>query len=199
MSLCYTNRMPFSIYTAISYTCWIILFSIWIISALGSKKTVKRTDLGRSFLSTILITIGFTLIFDYHLSSVFAIPLLPHSVAIGRFGMALTILSCIFAIAARYTLGRNWAGAVTTLKEHHELAQTGPYRIVRHPIYTGFLFGAIGTALTIGTVASACGVTLLLIAFLTRIPTEEHLMMTQFPNTYPAYRKGTKMLIPFVW
>jgi protein-S-isoprenylcysteine O-methyltransferase Ste14 len=85
------------------------------------------------------------------------------------------------------------------VKEGHELVQKGPYAIVRHPIYTGFLLAIFGTTLTLGTFASYVGFVAGAIALVTRIGLEERLMREQFGDSHDAYRRRTKKLIPFVW
>ena len=84
-----------------------------------------------------------------------------------------------------------------TRKERPELVTSGPYAYVRHPIYTGILVAAFGSA--IGT--SAFGLVpfvLLGIYFVYSARKEEKLMMAQFPEQYSQYMNRTKMLVPFV-
>ena len=77
--------------------------------------------------------------------------------------------------------------------------QTGPYAIVRHPIYTGLLMAVIGTAFTLGTLAAWLGVAAALVGVLIRGEIEDRLMATEFGETHAAYRRRTKALVPFVW
>jgi protein-S-isoprenylcysteine O-methyltransferase Ste14 len=77
--------------------------------------------------------------------------------------------------------------------------QKGPYAIIRHPIYTGLLFAALGTAVTIGRLADYIGVIFILAAILIRIHDEDALMAGQFPESHSTYRLQTKKLIPFIW
>jgi protein-S-isoprenylcysteine O-methyltransferase Ste14 len=116
---------------------------------------------------------------------------------LGWFAAVLTVLGVSFAIWARLHLGRNWSSRPTA-KEHHELVTTGPYAYVRHPIYTGLIFMALGTALT----GSIWGISVFFAAsiiFTLRIAKEEKIMLELFPNEYPGYQKRTKRLVPFVW
>ena len=112
-------------------------------------------------------------------------------------GAALTAMGIAVAIWARLYIGRNWSPRPAK-KEAHELVTGGPYAVVRHPIYTGIILAASGTALT-GTIL---GVILLAFAaalFLSRVRTEEQIMLELFPDAYPPYRSRTKRLIPFIW
>jgi protein-S-isoprenylcysteine O-methyltransferase Ste14 len=111
-------------------------------------------------------------------------------------GLALCLAGFGLAIWARMYLGRNW-GMPMSLRRGHELVTSGPYAYVRHPIYTGIMLAMIGSAL-----ARALLWLLLLLLFsayfLFSARTEEKMMLAQFPDAYPAYRRRTKMLIPFV-
>ena len=114
-----------------------------------------------------------------------------------RIGLALTILGLGFAVWARIHLGRFWSGAVT-LKENHELIRSGPYAFVRHPIYTGLLTAAAGTALARGTLAALLGLVAIGVACWLKIRAEEKLLTNHFGDTYLEYRRQVPALIPFV-
>ena len=87
-----------------------------------------------------------------------------------------------------------------TLKENHELIQGGPYRFVRHPIYTGILLAILGTvvALTPSVGGLVC-IVMVTIGFNMKRLHEEKLMLQQFPEAYPAYQKRVRAIIPFIW
>ena len=104
-----------------------------------------------------------------------------------------------FAIWARLALGRNWSGLVMTVREGPQLVQSGPYALVRHPIYSGMFAAILGTALTIGTLASWLAVAAGLAGILIRVEVEERLMATEFGAAHAVYRARTKKLVPFVW
>jgi protein-S-isoprenylcysteine O-methyltransferase Ste14 len=108
----------------------------------------------------------------------------------------MTVLGLTLAIWARKHLGRNWSTR-HTIQVGHELVTSGPYRFVRHPIYTGILLTWFGAGL-VNTIYFVLFVLVALI-FFSRIPKEEASMMGLFPNQYPAYRATTKALIPGVW
>lgn len=183
--------MTESIYFSLTDLAWTVLFIVWFIGFFGNKKTQRVPYATDQILVSIILIIGFALLF---LGPVPA----TGNPAIGILGVVLAFGSVAFAIWARVTIGKNWSGAVVTLKEGHELVDTGPYALVRHPIYTGFLGAALGTALTVGSIAAYSGVVLLLVAFLIRIRREEALMTAQFPGRYLVYKSNTRMLVPFV-
>lgn len=112
-------------------------------------------------------------------------------------GLVFFALGLGFAIWARIHLGRNW-GTPMTQKDEPELVASGPYHLVRHPIYSGILAAGIGTAVALSwlwlTVVALAG-----IYFLYSATVEERYMTEQFPDSYPVYRRSTKMLVPFVF
>lgn len=113
------------------------------------------------------------------------------------FGVAVCALGVALCVWARRTLGRDW-GTPMSLKEQPHLVTTGPYAVVRHPIYAGVLLGLAGSVLAGGL---PWLVILMLVAgyFIYSARTEERLLSRALPDAYPAYRRRTKMLIPFVW
>ncbi len=188
-----------SIYTKIAYSSWSVLFIIWLAGYFTNKRTLRRPELGKYAVTTALLAVSFLLLFASEPPGIFAVSVTPTIGLLGVLGDALCLAGVLFAAAARIVLGRNWAGSVAAVKENHELVQRGPYAWVRHPIYTGFLFGMLGLALTIGSVASYTAVGITLVAFLMRITIEERVMTQEFPEQYAAYRKTAKTLIPFIW
>ena len=112
-------------------------------------------------------------------------------------GLAVFALGLALAIWARVYLGRNW-GMPMSQKADPELVTTGPYRSIRHPIYSGIILALIGSAIAVSLywlVAAA-----LIGAYFTySAVTEERFMASRFPESYPEYKRSTKMLIPFVF
>lgn len=102
-------------------------------------------------------------------------------------------LAC--AIWARSTLGRNWSGAVT-VKAGHELIRTGPYKVVRHPIYSGILAALVGTSIGEGTLPSSIGVGIALCGLRMKWKTEERFMADQLGAQYVQYQREVKAVIP---
>ena len=99
------------------------------------------------------------------------------------------------AIWARRHLGSNWSGLVT-FKRDHELICTGPYRWVRHPIYTGLLLAVLGTALVLGEWRGILALLLLIVAHTLKARREEALMARHFGSVYEDYRRKTGFLVP---
>ena len=101
------------------------------------------------------------------------------------------------ALWARRTIGGNWS-SVVTLKQDHELIERGPYRFVRHPIYSGFLLMAVGTAILHARAGEFVFCGFLLLGLWFKLRAEEDLLTRHFPDSYPQYRRRVKALIPYV-
>jgi protein-S-isoprenylcysteine O-methyltransferase Ste14 len=112
-------------------------------------------------------------------------------------GIALLAAGLGFSVWARRHLGRNWSSQVV-VKEDHALIQSGPYRHLRHPIYTGILLAFLGTAVTIGEWRSLLAFLCAVFAFAVKGRAEEQRMEGIFPE-YRQYRRETAALIPFVY
>lgn len=112
-------------------------------------------------------------------------------------GAAMLAGGLAFTVWARRVLGGNWSGSVT-VKEGHELVRTGPYALVRHPIYTGLLLGFLGTALARAEWRGVVAVAILLPALWRKLRLEERWMGETFGPAYADYRQGTAALIPYL-
>ncbi|HZI89483.1 MAG TPA: isoprenylcysteine carboxylmethyltransferase family protein [Candidatus Polarisedimenticolia bacterium] len=117
------------------------------------------------------------------------------SVGTAWIGFLITFLGMALTWWARVYLGRNWSGTVT-LKEGHELVRTGPYRLTRHPIYTGLILALAGTALARDTVGGWLGLGLIVLGFVLKLRGEERLLTEHFGEAYRAYQAEVPQLIP---
>jgi protein-S-isoprenylcysteine O-methyltransferase Ste14 len=173
---------------------WLCFVAYWIISALNAKKVIKRTNRTGWILGRLII---FVLVVAMFQIPALRRPLFPGTTAVLLLGTILCGSGITLAIWARWHLGRNWNFA-PSIQENHELVTSGPYRYVRHPIYTGMMIAFLGSALVGGPgwlIAFAAAS----LMFVARIHTEEQFMMEIFPGQYPEYKKRTKALLPFVW
>jgi protein-S-isoprenylcysteine O-methyltransferase Ste14 len=111
-------------------------------------------------------------------------------------GLVFFVLGLGLAVWARLHIGRNW-GTPMTQKNEPELVTSGPYRFVRHPIYSGVVLGGVATGVALSwfwlVPVAIAGV-----YFTYSATVEERFLTEQFPDDYPAYKRGTKMLVPFV-
>jgi len=122
----------------------------------------------------------------------------PVSVPIMALGLALEACGVGLAIWSRRELGKNWSGRIA-INEGHELVRSGPYRSLRHPIYTGFLLASLGAALVTGERLAVAGLLLMFLAYWRKIRLEEANLRVAFGADYDAYTRETWALIPGVF
>lgn len=182
---------------AIVHYSWGTLALVWLIGAALAKPTLKTTAATTRTLSLGLLLAGFVLVVFDSPRWLSGQPLAVIA-AVSALGAGLTILGCAFAIWARLALGSNWSGR-PTVKAGHELVVTGPYALARHPIYTGLVVAAAGTALADLQWRRLIGVVLVALAIVVKIRQEERLMVETFPQTYPPYQRRVKALIPGIF
>ena len=120
---------------------------------------------------------------------------LPNAAWIAFVGLAVQVSSALFAVWARRHLGRNWSGAITA-KVDHDLIRTGPYRLVRHPIYSAMLGMFLGTALVSGELHALLGMLIIAVAYWRKIRLEERHLCKVFGAAYDEYRRKSWALIP---
>jgi protein-S-isoprenylcysteine O-methyltransferase Ste14 len=122
---------------------------------------------------------------------------LPDSVPNFWLAAWLVALGLAFSAWARVHLGRNWSATVS-VKQDHELIQSGPYALVRHPIYTGLLLAFLGSALAVGEWRGLIALVIVLASFWRKLRIEERWMGETFGERYQRYCAHTKALIPFL-
>jgi len=122
---------------------------------------------------------------------------IPDILVIGLSGTIITLLGIGFAVWARVHLGKYWSG-IPAIRVNHKLIRTGPYSLVRHPIYTGILCGIGGTAIIIGEPVGLIAFFLILVIFLWKIRIEEKYLQEEFGDDYGRYKKEVPALFPFL-
>ncbi|MBZ5676848.1 MAG: isoprenylcysteine carboxylmethyltransferase family protein [Acidobacteriia bacterium] len=179
--------------------CWLAIFVLWAILGFAVKQTVgSRSDV-RARIAVWGVMLAWLILFsDGMRRGVLGERFLPMDPAIAYVGLAITIIGLGFAVWARLVIGRNWGGLIT-VQQDHKLMRTGPYGIVRHPIYSGFMLATLGTALIVGQVGGLISVALIVISWGYKSRLEETLMVEQFGAEYEDYRRHVKALIPGVW
>ena len=171
---------------------WAAFWAYWLVAAFSAKR--GRVQWSRQLRIRVVI-IGITILlvrlgaFRSH-----GIDTEPWQAGVG---LVLFALGLGFAIWARVSLGGNW-GTPMTQKDDPELVFDGPYRLVRHPIYSGILVAGVGTAVALNwlwlTAVGLAGM-----YFLYSATVEERFLTKRFPDSYPAYKHSTKMLVPYVF
>ncbi len=175
---------------------WLIFLVYWIISAQKLKSVKQREPRGERLIQIVFMAAAYILMFNDQMSRGWlGIRFVEASPAIGRLGVALTVAGIAFAIWARWHLGENWSATVT-LKEGHELINTGPYRRIRHPIYTGMLLAFVGTALALGEYRALIAVGIVLVAFYAKAKKEERFLAQEFGEKFREHSRRTGMFLP---
>ncbi len=178
--------------------CWTLFVVIWLLAAVFNKRSVYRESGAQRLRYSILLVLAFLLLTKrYRLPYPLDVQIIPNAEAVEWTTGILCIAGLVFCVWARATLGRNWSGTIT-LKEGHELIERGPYRFVRHPIYTGLLAMFLATAIAFGHLGGFVAVVVAFASFWIKLSDEEKLMRQQFPEQYRSYEQRVKRIIPFV-
>jgi protein-S-isoprenylcysteine O-methyltransferase Ste14 len=176
------------------YGLWALFWLTWLAAALTAKRPAQsrmRQFFGlRVALLVVLVLVSRTGVFKGH-RAIVGNPVLQ------GVGMALFVAGLALALWARAHLGRNW-GTPMSEKVDAELVTTGPYRYIRNPIYSGIILAAIGTAVAVSWYWLVV-VVFMGAYFIYSATVEAHIMERLFPSDYPAYKRSTKMLIPFIF
>lgn len=175
---------------------WLLWLGYWWWSSRDTKQTMRsETVRSRMIYVAPLLAAGYLLSLRRLPFSGTSVQLFEPGAAALLAEVALVAGGLGFAVWARRHLGRNWSGTVTT-KTDHELVRTGPYRFVRHPIYTGIVLAVVGMAIGTGTWTGGCAVVLVTAAFLRKLRLEEQFMTDQFGEQYERYRQQVPALFP---
>ncbi|MFZ0376734.1 MAG: isoprenylcysteine carboxylmethyltransferase family protein [Solirubrobacteraceae bacterium] len=168
---------------------WVAFWIYWLVSAVSAKASTGGL---RRLPMTGLTALSVFVVIRLFRGGGLAV----HSPIVGAIGAVLFVCGIALAIWARIHLGRNW-GMPMTQRAEPELVTSGPYRFVRHPIYSGLLLALIGTALATNFLGLAIAV-ILGAYFYYAATVEERNLVATFPTAYPAYREHTKKLIPYL-
>lgn len=179
---------------------WLLFLVWWLVRARGVKAARTSENAAARWTQTAVMVVSYTLIasnwFDRGILGASFISTETHHL-FDPFFTLLALLGFGLAIWAREHLGRNWSVRIT-IKEGHELIRTGPYALIRHPIYTGILLAAFASALVVGHVHALIGFAVLAIGFWFKSRKEERWMAGGFGKSYEDYRKVSGHFLPRV-
>jgi protein-S-isoprenylcysteine O-methyltransferase Ste14 len=177
---------------------WLAWAGYWLVTAWAVKATARREPLGSRLLHILPLTVAIWLLWAEHVpGTVLSYRLLPLTPWTFWPGALATATGLLFAVWARVHIGRNWSGTVT-IKEDHELIVSGPYALVRHPIYSGLLLAIIGSALARSETRGVLAVLIAWLALWRKYRIEERWMTERFGARYDAYRQRVPALVPFL-
>jgi len=175
---------------------WLIFAAYWFLGALRTSKTRKRESLLSSLPRNAVLALGAVFLFGKWFSgSLLGRRFVPALPSIWAAGVLLTIAGLALAFWARYHLGRYWSGQIT-LKENHTLVCTGPYKYLRHPIYSGLLLAVVGTGLTVGLYRALLGVLLVTLGLWWKARQEDAWLARAFGEQFEQQRRRTGRLLP---
>ncbi len=175
---------------------WVVFVVVWFVRALKTKPVQTREGVSSRLSYSVLSIAGaYTLFGGNSPRTWLHIDIFPASLWIQVLAVLITAVGIGFAIWARAYLGGNWSAAVT-VKVGHQLVQTGPYRWVRHPIYSGMILGLFGTAMARRELGALVAVVLFYIGFKIKSRIEEQAMIGTFGAQYDDYRRSTGAIIP---
>jgi protein-S-isoprenylcysteine O-methyltransferase Ste14 len=177
---------------------WIAWGLYWILSARSVKIPVRReSTLSRWAHYGPLILSGWLLLDGGHSWLPLRAPFMARSDTSLWIAAGVTATGLMFTIWARRRLGRNWSGSVT-IKADHELITTGPYRVTRHPIYTGLLVALAGSAMVAGEVRGLIAFGIAFAALWRKLKLEERFMHEQFGQAYIDYQRQVAAIVPIL-
>jgi protein-S-isoprenylcysteine O-methyltransferase Ste14 len=176
--------------------CWLAWLLYWLVMAAKNKRTIERGGFFGYRVVGVVLVIG--LVAVGRLAGVSAHSYLWHpSLELGIVSDCIVLAGVAFTVWARITLGRNWSAEVT-FKQDHELIESGPYALVRHPIYTGLIAMALGTAINYGRAIGVAVFIALCGALWWKARQEERIMTRHFPDAYAAYKAHVHAIVPFL-
>ena len=180
----------------VATTLWVIWAVSWLLAAKWSSRSHSSAGRIAQLPYRLIITAGYVLLFGVSPGRASG-----HFFVLSQWGgwimTALTAVGFAFTWWARLHLGKLWSPFVTR-KDEHRIIETGPYRIVRHPIYTGVILASVTVAVLKGNLYAFTGAFLIGAGFWTKARLEERFLSEQLgPETYAGYRRRVPMLIPF--
>jgi protein-S-isoprenylcysteine O-methyltransferase Ste14 len=177
---------------------WLAWACYWWAASHDVKAIVRREPLRSRLLHFVPISAALALLWlpDFPIP-VLGERFLPDAVWPSWLGLLITLAGLLFAAWARVQLGRNWSATIT-VKQDHDLITSGPYSLVRHPIYTGLLLGLVGIAVARAEWRDVLAIALAFGAFWRKLRIEERWMREQFGDAYEQYARRVAALVPFV-
>lgn len=180
---------------SVIYGAWLVWLATWVVAARWSQRTVKRPAVRQEIVYRVVTLAGAVLLFE-RLFHRWDVPLWQLTTWVAWLFVGFVLIGLLFTWWARLTLGTLWSSTVTR-KVGHQVVDTGPYAIVRHPIYTGVSFAALATAAERGTLLGWLGAALIVIGFYVKARLEETFLAQELGReTYEAYARRVPMLVP---
>jgi protein-S-isoprenylcysteine O-methyltransferase Ste14 len=176
---------------------WLAWIVYWLLASRSAKPTERREPVGSRLLHVLPLLVAVWLLWaDKQPAPFLNQRLYPWSSWEFWAAALITAFGLLFTVWARVHLGRNWSGTVT-IKREHELITSGPYSVVRHPIYTGLIVAFMGSAMARGDWRGVLAVFIAWAALWRKLRLEERWMVERFGAQYTAYSHRVPALVPF--
>jgi protein-S-isoprenylcysteine O-methyltransferase Ste14 len=176
---------------------WVAFAVSWIAAAAWQRTTEKRAGVGVEIRYRLVLIVGGVVLGIPARNYVGPLRLWRVTWAEAWVSVAVMAIGFLFAWWARVHLGSLWSGTITK-KADHRVIESGPYAIVRHPIYTGILLAVLATALVKGTVLALVGAAIITLGLWMKATLEEGWLRQELgADAYDAYRRRVPMLVPF--
>jgi protein-S-isoprenylcysteine O-methyltransferase Ste14 len=176
---------------------WLAFFSYWAVASRTEAPTTSSEAWLSTTLHQLLLVTAMALLF-VPVIRLFAVQVLPRTLAVAVVGLSVQAVAMILGIWARRHLGRNWSAEVR-IAVSHQLVRSGPYRRVRHPIYTAMLGMFLGTAIISGQPHALLAVLVLAAAYWRKMSLEERFLLETFGVDYASYCRASWRLLPWVY
>lgn len=177
---------------------WLVFLAYWAWSARRLKHATRSETAWRQLAAYWLPLLVAVLLLgpgEWYEGSWLSERFVPKQLPISATGVALAWAGVALAIWSRHLLGSNWS-SVVQLKQDHELIERGPYRWIRHPIYTGLLLAFLGNAIKVGDWRGLIALAIVFVSFWRKLRLEERWLGEQFGERYDAYKQRTRALLP---
>ena len=176
---------------------WLVWWVSWLAAAAWSDRTVKRPPTRHQIIYRLLAAVGVVLLFGLYRNDLRVEMILWRTpIALAWAMVAVVFAGLLFTWWARIHLGRLWSSSVARKADHY-VVDTGPYGIVRHPIYTGIILASIATAAMRGTALAWLGVCVMTTGWVIKARLEESFLREQLgAETYGEYVRRVPMLAP---
>ena len=188
MRVLYNNLVP---------ALWCAWALYWLIAARGVKPVERRESVASRLGHALPLALGAALLMRNSMPGWLGERFIPASATVYLGGVFVVVAGLLLCIWARVVLGGNWSGTVT-LKKDHQIVRAGPYRLIRHPIYTGLLLMFLGSAIARGEWRGLLAVAIVFAALWRKLKLEERWLGEHFGADYAAYRECSWALIPLI-
>ena len=177
---------------------WLVWFGYWMLAGRAVKRDQSAEPTGSRFLHLLFLVLAFALIANLPAGALLATTFLPHRIGVFAAGLALALLGFGISVWARLTLGANWSGRVT-IKDDHQLITSGPYKLIRHPIYTGIITAVLGSAIALDKLQGLLSFVIVLVIYLRKLRIEERALLLHFNDAYEQYKRRSYALFPYLY